>query len=795
MEMALQAVDGPRVTARRYAGLLFCAGCYAMLAQILLLRELLVAFYGNELTIGALLSVWLAVTGAGSLAIRPLLRRRAWPGLGWGLTGLLLLLAAALPAQVWLIRIIRAVLHVPYGEYAPFGAMLAGTSLALLPTCLGIGLIFPCACHLAGPADSRSVGRLYAMEALGSMLGGALFTFVFAQWLTPWTIMALAALAAAAGAAAAAPGILARRLLILPVLILAAAAAQQWTAGLEWKSIEARWRAFGCLPAARGAADGAARLLASTDTRYQNLALIAAQGQTTLYGNGQVLAVFPDPIAGEHKINFILAQNPAARSVLLIGGNPVTDLPELLKYPLRRLVHVELDGAISRLLDQAGGPEYRRAVRDPRFVQAVADGPRFVKNTRELFDVIIVDAPDPTTIALNRFYTLDFYQAAQRRLTAGGFLTTSIEASELLQGEAAGLSASIHHTLQQVFPRILVTGGPRNRYFAGRPASQLTFDRQVLFQRSAATGLRHRYFRPEYFLNADEISPDKTAFVAQRLASLPAPVNTALRPIATHYHLLLWSRFSGSRLEGMLQALGRIHFKGTLAGLGIVGALLLLIGAGLGARRQATAGNSRRLWTRSMLGLVMASTGFCGMALELILVYMFQSLLGYIYARIGLIVAVFMLGLMLGALSAGRRTVSARDTWRVVLELDGLLLGLAVSLPFLADACLQSAALAGSVALVEGLIDGLILLAGWAVGAQFIAINHLLRDTGAPLGSAAALANAADLFGAASGGLAVGVILLPLWGMTPACLLLAAVKGVSAAMGCSARLTGWKTGC
>ena len=52
--------------ARRLGALLFCAGLYAMLAQILLLRELLVAFYGNELTLGAALTAWLALIGAGS---------------------------------------------------------------------------------------------------------------------------------------------------------------------------------------------------------------------------------------------------------------------------------------------------------------------------------------------------------------------------------------------------------------------------------------------------------------------------------------------------------------------------------------------------------------------------------------------------------------------------------------------------------------------------------------------------------------------------------------------------------
>lgn len=778
----------PDAASRRMGALMFCAGLYAMLAQILLLRELLVAFYGNELTLGAALTAWLALIGAGSLAVRPLLRRPASVGLWRLLTGLLAAQAAVLPAQVWLIRVMRIVLGTPFGEYTPFAAMLAGTVLALLPTGLSVGMIFPCACHLlkTGEGGARIVGRLYALESLGSLVAGILFTFAFAQWLTPFASMALAGLAAAGGAALAAPSRAVRRLLLVPLAILVlAAGCPGLLAGLETKSLEARWRAFGALPEG---ASAAGRLIASVDSRYQNLALIEAHGQTTLYGNGQVLGVFPDPIAGEHKIHFIMAQNPAAAAVLLIGGNPATDIPELLKYPLRRLVHLELDGEIGRLLDAAGGREYRRAVRDPRFFRAAADGPRFVKTSRETFDAIIVDAPAPSTVALNRFYTLDFYRAVRRRLADGGFMYTSVEASEDLRDEAAALTASVRQTLQRVFPRVLIAAGVRNQYFAGMDNSALTFDRQALFERSAGAGLRHRYFRPEYFFNADEISPEKTEFVERRLAGMPAPVNTALRPMTAYYQLRLWSHFSGSRLEGILDGLSRVRFHWAAAGIGLAGLVLLVVGLAAGARRRVAGGTWGRRWARGMLGLVLASTGFCGMALELILIYVFQSLLGYVYARIGLIVAVFMLGLMLGALAAGRRPGSEAGSWRALLGLDVLLLLLAGIVPVLADACLYSPALAGSGAWIEGVIDGAMLLAGWALGAQFVVVVRLLGATGVGRGAAAARANAADLFGAALGGFAVGVVALPLWGVETACLLLVVLKGAGLLAAASARL-------
>ncbi len=781
--MAFNAILESRRSWWRLAAVMFCAGAYAILSQILLLREALVAFHGNELTIGAILSVWMIIVAAGSLAARPLLGR-AGPGLLlWIICGLLILLAAVLPAQLWLVRTIRALLQVPYGEQASFEAILSSLSLLLLPSCLSIGMLFPCACHVARRADARAVGHLYAMESLGSMLAGGLFTFVFVLWLSPWATLILASLAALLGAALLMPkrvwrlGLLAA-LLALAALLLCPGCLDY----LECQSIQARWRAFGAL-----SATSSAKLVAALDSRYQNLALIEDQGQSSLYGNGQVMLVFPDPISAEHKINFIMAQNPAAASVLLIGGNPVTDIPELLKYPLQRLVHVELDGVLGPLLQRWGTPAYGQALADPRYCEVTADAPRFIQTTQAAFDVIIIDVPEPQTIALNRFYTLDFYQAIRQRLASGGFMYTSVMATEDLLVEAASLSASLYRSLRAVFPSVLVSAGSRQHYFAGDRTSQLTFDRQTLFQRSLRADLPARYFQPEYFLNADEIAPDKIELARQRLGDLPVSVNTALRPVAAFYHLLTWSKFSGSRLDGFLAGLAQLRQDRVRILIGGSGLVLLVLGASLqiGRRAGRLAG---RYWARGMLTLVIGATGGCGLALELILICIFQSLLGYIYARIGMIIAVYMLGLALGALSASALAQAPlRRAWQALFGLDLLLLGLALAIPLLANYWFDSSALPQSEALIEGLIEGLIFMTGWAGGAQFIAVSRLLRATGLTTGSATALANAADLFGAALSGLALGVMLLPLWGISAACLLLAALKGASLLYGISAR--------
>ncbi len=550
-------------------------------------------------------------------------------------------------------------------------------------------------------------------------------------------------------------------------------------APLESALAKARWQAFGALPAARS---WSGRLAASLDSRYQNLTLIETEGQFAVYANGQISFIFPDVIAGEHKIHFIMAQNPDARRVLLVGGNPVNDLPELLKYPLDELVWVELDGKIGVLLDAVVLPEYRRALADPRLIQAHEDAPHYLKRYaraaagKKLFDAVIIDVAGPTTMALNRFYTREFYADIRRALAPGGFMYAAVEASEDLQGANAFLGGSIFNALNSVFEHVLIGVGTRLQFFAGADAGSVTFAREELFRRSVKAGITTDYFQPEYFLFADEISPEKTALARQRLAAVSG-VNSIFKPVSTYYQLALWNILSGSGLREIFKRPASFLFvRMLLLAVGLGGLVLLAGGClrGLGARVPSDL--PARLIVPALAGLA----GLCGMALELALVFVFQALLGYVYLRMGLIVGVFMLGLTFGALGAPRRLGGGIGRWfGLVAVMELILLAETVLLPVLVAAL--------AVDLPSGLIEMLLYLlaglTGAAVGAHFVLVNRLLRESVLAHGgesarsgfNAAALTNAADLWGAALGAMTVGAVLLPLLGLQQTCLLLSSV--------------------
>ena len=809
---------------------MFCLGFFSVLTQVTFMREMLVAFFGNELSIGTILASWLVGISLGAFSARFLLGRffSAFR-IECFLTALLIVLSVVLPLQVYVIRTIRLLLHVPVGEYTPFGALLVSALLAFFPACYSIGLFFPSACELlAGVQSSRfrvhgsgaemqscsPVSLIYTFEAMGGMLGGAMLTFVLLPVMSPFRIVLLADCIALVGAVIIAPRRIVRGVLLSLAVCMALGALLYpgWLRSIEDWTIKARWHAFGILRPRQTALSPEVRLLYSDNSIYQNLAVTESEGQFALYGNGQVIFVFPDAIGYEHSIHFIMAQKPLAKRVLLLGGNPVGDIPELLKYPIERLVYVELDPGVGRMIRKVMGREYDGILSegscgaDRRVTCVLQDAPHFAQRCREKFDVVLVNAPEPTTTGANRFYTLEFYKNIRRILAEDGFMYTAVTSSERLQSEAVDLGASVYQTLRAVFPVVLVTAEARNRFFAGKPEAGLTFDRTTLYTRSKNANLDAKFFRPEYFLGADEITPEKTKYVEKRFSTRAVPLNTNLRPITYFYNLLLWSRFSGSGIERVLGSMKSSSSRELVKRLVLAGAICVMVGATLRIRRRkptpspspegSHSGEIRRgelkefpssdglgvgriegVWSRLMIGVLIATTGFCGMALEILLIFVFQSLYGYVYIRMGLIVAMFMLGLVLGAPSG--RIMAGGRWWCSWLAMAGVEL-LLVIFPLTVPKLIRMASLPiGADQLLLWYEVGIylaVVFIGWAVGAEFPIANRLFCDAGGTVGTAAAITDASDHIGAAIGCLVMGVILIPILGIEASCVVLAALK-------------------
>ncbi|MCK5801642.1 MAG: hypothetical protein KAI66_02360, partial [Lentisphaeria bacterium] len=760
---------------------MFVVGVFATLSQVLLMREMLVAFFGSELVIGVVLASWLVGIGAGAFSGRAVLRfattaigKRRW------LVTLSLLLAVCLPLQLYAIRVVRSILDVPVGECAPYGAILLVGALVFLPGCWCIGCMFPLACGALVQADEDAEEKspaslVYVSEALGSTAAGLVMTFLLLPAWSPYRVVLLAMAISLVGMIAMAPrrAVSGAGTVLAAVLAVLAMIYPQWMADAEHVLIEARWRSFGVIAKSDGEERGEEVALVRTrDTIYQNLAVTEAADQFVLYANGQVVSVFPDAVAYEDSVHFAMAQKPTASNVLLIGGNPVGDVPELLKYPLSRLTCVDLDPGVREIVRATLPERYSEIAADPRIEWVPADAPRYLKG-RHTFDVVLIHAPDPTTASANRFYTKEFYETVRAVLAPGGFVYTEVTSSERLRSEAADLTASVHAALKDVFGVVLVTAESRKRFFAAKDGSSgLTFDRQTLRDKSLAAGVKTDYFNPEYFLYRDEIDPDKVALVERRLSEIDAAPNALASPTTYYHSLLLAGRLTESRSVRVLSALKNTsHWWGACACM-VIG--LACLGTGFLLARTARHPGRELLWARTMAGSLVATTGFCGMALEILLIFVFQAMYGYVYAKMGAIVAAFMLGLILGAW-AGRTAVRLPRRRRIAILLlaQFVMLSLALAIPRMMrlDSMLPST----HMWLVELAAYGVVTLLGCGVGVTFPLANKLYADAGGRVDAAAAITDASDHVGAAIGALLTGIVLIPVYGIVGASAFIGAV--------------------
>ena len=118
--------------------------------------------------------------------------------------------------------------------------------------------------------------------------------------------------------------------------------------------------------------------------------------------------------------------HPGPVRALVVGGGDGGSAEELLKYPTMQSVTLcEIDAAVVDISRRYLQAVHRGALDDPRVEVRIGDGLAFVRDTRELYDLVVLDLTDPGGPSTS-LYTADFYRACARRLGEGGAMTLHI---------------------------------------------------------------------------------------------------------------------------------------------------------------------------------------------------------------------------------------------------------------------------------------------------------------------------------------------------------------------------------
>ncbi|MFH1981068.1 MAG: hypothetical protein ABIL58_04435 [Pseudomonadota bacterium] len=571
--------------------LVTATGVASVVAQLLLIREYITQFQGNEFIIALILCLWLIIGAAGSLVSTAAIKR----GLSDSpvVLAAVSLMMAGMPAVMLVgIRLLRLqwfTLGVSVGFY-PTAAFVAAT---LLPYAAGIGFILPYSLFVIRRHRPDMPGAgIYLRDALGGALGGALFAFCLVFWLSPVQASVVSALPMAAAAWAILP---ARRWWRpLPVAGLTLTAAGMML-GL---TLETRSLALPFTPSVR-----------TVESRYGRLQVVVDRGQTTIFQDGRPVAVSQDPAGAEAAVHLALCQREQVRRLLVIGAVGGM-MREIAKYRPEAVDYLELDPAVTQLQFDSG------LIAPIIGLNSVnSDARRYLRQAARSYDAIIVNLPDPDTFQINRFFTREFMTLAHRHLSADGVLSISISGyANYIPAPLKLMVASLRRTVAIAFSNVVLIPGERITLLASDAA--LTTD---VPRRLAALGIETRYLSGAY---AWEVTEDRLSQL-ETAARAPAPENADTTPYLMRLAFQQWFLRTGSH---------PVWLYGAIA---LVCALIL--------------------WRARPLETVLFSTGFVSMGLEMLVIFAFQVFYGYVYFQLGAIITAFLAGLVPGAWLGNRR--------------------------------------------------------------------------------------------------------------------------------------------
>ena len=139
--------------------------------------------------------------------------------------------------------------------------------------------------------------------------------------------------------------------------------------------------------------------------------------------------------------------HPKPRRVLVIGGGDGGTVREVLRHrSVERCVLVEIDGLVVEAC-RKHIPSTAAKLSDKRCVVRIEDGVKFVRETSERFDAVIVDSTEPFGPAKELFGTR-FYEDVKRILTDDG-IVVSQAGSPFYE---IGTIRNLDRILRRVFP-------------------------------------------------------------------------------------------------------------------------------------------------------------------------------------------------------------------------------------------------------------------------------------------------------------------------------------------------------
>jgi spermidine synthase len=334
-------------------------------------------------------------------------------------------------------------------------AQFVTSALTVLPVATIFGFNFPAVVVLldgtarANSGRSATVGRAYAANTFGAIVGSLITGFWLVPWLGSFRVIAAAAvvnllLAVALELRSSQRRILPLAMNLLCLLIAFVVGSSSFLYNRALLSLSAvlygnSYQGHLTLDEIAATND----LVFTADGVNDSIAVFRSDNYVALRINGKV-----DASTGDARTQLLLghlgaAFEPAPRRVLIIGFGSGMTASAVARYPdIERIDCVEIEPAVIRAAPYLESLN-RNVLSDPRVHVIFDDARNFLLTSREKYDLIISEPSNPWIAGIATLFTDEYYAAVRQQLSPGGKFVQWVQAYSLAPADLRMIIASL----------------------------------------------------------------------------------------------------------------------------------------------------------------------------------------------------------------------------------------------------------------------------------------------------------------------------------------------------------------
>ncbi len=751
--------------------LLFLLGMIAVTNQVVYIREFIGILSGNEFIIGIIMSSWMMITAMGALfgiKSKFFSLKKKMTNVVCGISFqsfnkaiYCLLILCLLPiVLISLLYYLKKQFYPPGTSLDPLTCIIA-SFITLFPVCFLSGYLFTVfSTALSESGKKNLIGQSYAVESIGSLIGGLLFSLVLGRYFNSFRISCILACIVTISSGwiisnskkapikasrrnkrqsistiinliprifkAGAFGILVATIIklfvILDIKIRKGYLFPGWKFIIPGFFIPVLIFALNPDNILKKLSFPSQKILSNKSTRYGNLLIASNAEQINIYENNNLQFYSDNTISKEESVHFAMVQHKQPKQILLICGGLAGMIEEIEKYNVEQITYLESNPEIFEVLKDFT----KDITKYPNVKIIKSDIRKFIAGTNKKYDVILINLPAPSSLGLNRFYTGEFFKLIKEHCRPETVICTSLPSSANYAENNALLSYStLYKTLGLFFKNELIIKGEKD-YF-------LVSDRQL--SGNISKMIAERKILTEY-VNQYYFNDDLSAMRSKEMTSQfnnSVPINSDFYPYLFIKQISHWLSYFGTPYK-------LIIYVPLLAFL-----LFFLL-----KTNRITAG----LYTG----------GFTAASMEVTLLLAYQVYFGSIYLATALFIGIFMAGLAFGSSS---NVIKYYPVLKQYYLLQFSIAIIAFSLPFLV---LIIGNAINYTIITQIIFLLLILIIATGIGYEFLLASQLNLIS---YSKTSGTNYSTDLIGSAFGAFISTIILLPKFGLKWTCFLVA----------------------